>query len=426
MPQLFDSAEAGKQPRPHHERRVDEYMSVLVVAHQYWPTPGSATQRLSSLVARLRERSESVDVITTQPPHGIQTITHGPHGEAIHYGAGPERTGTSLRRVARLGEFALGIVRLGSQLSPDVVVTDPPPTAAWAARKVARRQGAGFVYYMCDSWGGATRDADSILARIAHPAVQQLENHLLTSSSHVIASTDGMQRIAEQAGAASITVVRNGIPLDIFVPQGPTWAPSAEARPYFVYAGNAGVVHGAEVFAEAAADLWRLGEQFDLVYIGHGSDMPRLHDHKAAWPDRIHLLPTQPPEMIASAFRGAVGALSSLRPFPSYIDARPIKTITGLACGCPPVYAGDGDFGVLLSTHNLGFVTGWSVEGARESLQKALALRSTDPAAEAHLRNRCAEFAREHFDARIPSTAAADIVSACQRPAPRKRSDSQG
>ena len=157
--------------------------------------------------------------------------------------------------------------------------------------------------------------------------------------------------------------------------------------------------------------MWRAGEDFDLVYMGYGGDLQLIEAVRRKWPQRLFVLPNQPAETVASAMRGAVGALSSLRPFEAYSDARPIKTLTGLACGAPAVYAGVGAMAEELVREDLGFVTPWSVEGARSSMRDALIRHRTRPEEETSLRSRCARYAQSHFDDRVgAATAAAKVL----------------
>jgi UDP-N-acetylmuramyl pentapeptide phosphotransferase/UDP-N-acetylglucosamine-1-phosphate transferase/glycosyltransferase involved in cell wall biosynthesis len=373
---------------------------VLLVAHQYWPTPGSATQVLSALVRSLREEGASVDVFTSATPVAGQRILEGPLGERVHLVTDAERTGKSLLRVLDLAKFALAVRRHGGTIAADIVISDPPPTAAWAAWAVAKRQRAKFVYYLSDSWGAVTADSTDLLSRLAKRPIKVLEDGLLRRSGLVVAVTNKMRSIAQNANAPSIVLVPNGVDTAVFTADGETWHPnSPPSRPFFLYAGNAGVVHGAQVFAAGAESLWNEGHEFDLVYMGYGVGTS-IDEYRVRWPDRLHILPRQAPEVVASAYRGAIGALSSLRPLPSYRDARPIKSLAGLACGCPAVYAGDGDFAELLGVHGLGYVNAWSAEGARDSLKASLEEFHRDPQASYELRRHVRRFAESQFDER--------------------------
>lgn len=376
-------------------------MRVLLVAHQYWPTPGSATQVLSALVRALRDEGASVDVFTAAAPVGGERVLEGPLGERVHLVTDAERTGKSLKRVLDLIRFALAVRRYGRTIAVDIVISDPPPTAAWAAWRVAKRNRARFVYYLSDSWGAVTADSTDLLSRLAKRPIKLLEDGLLQRSGLAVAVTEKMRSIARSAKASNVILVQNGVDTGLFTPEGDAWHPTpARGRPFFLYAGNAGVVHGAQVFAAGAELLWNDGHEFDLVFMGYGVGTS-IDEYRSRWPDRVHILPRQNPQVVASAYRGALGALSSLRPLPSYRDARPIKSLAGLACGCPAVYSGDGTFADLLSANRLGYVNVWSSEGARNSLKAALDQSRLDPPAAIELRSHVRQFAETHFDERF-------------------------
>ena len=248
--------------------------------------------------------------------------------------------------------------------------------------------------------------------RLLRRVIQFLEGSGLRAADLVVAVTDNFARIAREAGARNIEIVPNGVPVDVYCPNGDVWKPDASNRPFFLYAGNAGVIHGAEVFAKAAEALWDAGDDFNLVYMGYGMDLARVEPIAQDRPTRVHLLPPQQPEVVAAALRGAVGALSSLRPIPAYADARTIKTLSGLAAGCPVVYAGEGDLAETLRSEGLGYVSEWSVEGAQRSMADALTCHADRPEHEAMLRRHCADYARRNFDERLAAGRVATRVLA--------------
>jgi glycosyltransferase involved in cell wall biosynthesis len=255
------------------------------------------------------------------------------------------------------------------------------------------------VYYFSDSWSEVTKDAESRTARILHGVVTRLENQVLARAALVVGVTGDLKRLAQQSGAVRVIGVANGIDTEMFTDQGDTWSPVGGNGPFFLYAGNAGLVHGAHVFVDAAVRLWQGGWSFDLVHMGYGAD--RFLERSAElepWSDRIFVLGNQPAELVAAAYRGALGALSSLRPLPHYAHARPMKTMSGLACGCPAVYAGEGEFADAVRSAGLGYVQKWSVDGAELAMREAL----TQEASDGHqlLRSRCRQYAVSHFEER--------------------------
>lgn len=388
---------------------MSDPLRVLLVAHQYWPVPGSASQVLGAFVGQLRTAGADVVVMTSQPDDATTGRLTGPQGELVVFAGPPEAGVSSARRVRNLAAFATGVRKAAREFDFDVVVSDPPPTAASAALSVATRCGAPFVYYLADSWGGAARGSRRSWIRALAPAISFVEDRALVKARLVVAATDGMGRVARRARATNVHVVRNGVPIDVFAPPGDAWWPTDTHRPFFLYAGNAGVVHGAEVFCSAADVLWREGLEFDVVYMGYGSDTSRIDAAAAQWPDRLIRVGLRPVEEVAAASRTAIGALTSLREVPQYADARPIKAMSGLAAGTPVVYAGQGEFASEVESSDVGFVSPWDVAGVVASMRAALDA-AADEQAFAALRERCAAFARAHFDDRETAAVAARLV----------------
>lgn len=352
-----------------------------------------------------------VHVLTTPANNKSPKMQIGPSGEVIETVAAPEGTFAGPRRILSVADFAVSSYKAAQKLKFDLVVSDPPPTSGYCGLVLAHRRSVPFVYYMADSWAGASRGAGG-LAGTVHPFLRVLENRVLRRSDSVVAATAGMGKIAEAAGSSSVHVVPNGVPVSEFLPGGAAWSPTKYQRPFFIYAGNAGLVHGAHVFMDAAINLWDNGYDFDLVYMGYGRGMEAAEAIRRNRGDRLHLFPPQPQIRVAEAFRGATGALSSLRPLDKYADARPVKTMSGLAAGCPAVYVGSGDFASLLKKEGLGFVHEYGVAGAEEAMLAALRLHFEGDPHVSDFRIRCAEYAATHFDDRVAARAAAEVARA--------------
>jgi glycosyltransferase involved in cell wall biosynthesis len=156
--------------------------------------------------------------------------------------------------------------------------------------------------------------------------------------------------------------------------------------------------------------LWNEGHDFDLVYMGYGSDSRLMDDAALLWPDRLFRTGLRPVEEVAAASRTAVGALVSLRAVPQYADARPIKAMSGLASGCPVVYAGQGDFAHEIADQGLGFFSPWDVDGVAVSMRAALDA-AKDAEGYGALRARCAAHAQAHFDDGASATRSANLVA---------------
>jgi glycosyltransferase involved in cell wall biosynthesis len=346
-----------------------ETAGVLVVARHYWPAPGAATVRLQALVSAFVRHGHDVTVIT-RPPAGERPVK-GPSGERLEYVVGDTETGVGLVRVFRLLLFALGAWRRTRRIKPSIVISDPPPTSALASigRRCARR-----VYYLADCWSEMLSEGGGRSGQLLSLGVRPLESYVLRQSDLVIAVRENLADVARGFGARTVVTAPYGTDLSTFVPAGPLWPdPWAGALPYFVYAGNYGVIQGATVFLDAAEALWRDGAEFGMVFMGYGSDSDQVEEFALRYPERFKSLEMQPAEVAAAAFRGCIGALASMRPVTAANQTRPAKALAALACGCPLIFAGEGAFVSEVNENNLGIATPWSPNSVANALDRMLA-----------------------------------------------------
>jgi glycosyltransferase involved in cell wall biosynthesis len=378
-------------------------MKIVVVARHYWPLPGAATVRLQALVRAFVARGDQVSVITRGHPEESQPS--GPLGERIVCIPGDTATGVGLKRVHELVRFSTGARRVIREITPDLVIADPPPTSALAS---SAHPTAARVYYIADSWSDMLREGGGRLARVLSSFVRPVEWRALRRSDIVIAVRDNLADLARRAGARQVIIAPYGTDLSAFRSTGPTWSdPWGGDVPYFLYAGNFGVVHGATIFLEAAERLWRNGLHFGVVFMGYGSDLEAIAAFRDRQPHFFHLLPMQEPEVAASAFRGAVAALASTRPLNVTSQTRPAKALAALACGCPVVFAGEGAFAAEIAAFELGLSTPWNSGAVATAMESLLTQHNNHPAEYATLRHSASAYAVTNFDI---SRSAADLV----------------
>lgn len=371
--------------------------SCLVVAHNYHPAVGAAATRLQLVSSALRERGHAVTVLTSSTN---QTLT-GPSGERIVGTSRDWMPGSRLFRTAVLAARALVTAR-----HHDVVVSDPPPYVALAAMLGARRPGAVRLFYFCDSWAAVASSRGSRPWALAGRLFALLESAVVRAADVTIAATPA---IAQRAGhhSDSVQLVRNGTDLSVYTPDGPHWQWPSTPRRFFVYAGTMGLVHGAEVFVEAARQLWGEGQDFGMVFVGSGAEAAPIEEAAAASEGRLLFREPIAPHEVAELYRSCAGALSSMRPVPGYEDAWPVKTLAAMACGAIPVYVSGGDLADELAARDLGFVEPYWVEGAKRAMLRALQL---DEPERAEMSRRCHEHALANFDQHRAAAAVAEAI----------------
>jgi colanic acid biosynthesis glycosyl transferase WcaI len=160
-----------------------------------------------------------------------------------------------------------------------VVATTPQFFAGWAGWPVARAHGAPFVLEVRDIW------PDSIVAVGALPdggvvrALGTLERALYDSADHIVAVGDGyrMNMIRKGVGPSKISVVTNGVDVDLFEPRAPD--AGLRARLGFspgtfvvTFAGTIGMASGLDVVLGAARRLQARGrDDIAFLLIGDGA-----------------------------------------------------------------------------------------------------------------------------------------------------------
>jgi glycosyltransferase involved in cell wall biosynthesis len=374
--------------------------------------------RLQGVTAAARDRGWQTIVLTAAGPE-LGAATVGPSGESIIPLRGDTSTGVSGRRAWHLVLFGFRAWKHARRLgSANVVLADPPPTSGLAALLIARRLRARSVYYLADSWGDMVSQHRSGMGGMLARAVVAAENLCIRRSTAVVAVTNRLGAAARQAGGRAVVLAENGTDVETFSPVGDAWTdPWAGTMPYFLYAGNYGVVHGAPVFAIAAENLWQQGHVFGLVFMGYGSDGAALADVRDRWPELLHLVEPASPETAAAAFRGARGGLCSVSTLQVTQDARPAKALASLAAGCPLVFAGAGDFADEVRANNLGLVAPWDPDAVADLLVAAL-----DQDRSMTRSRSLADYARVHFDRRSAGTRVVDLLEKLRESGDRRDS----
>jgi len=399
----------GTQVMDTVSRNPSRNQHVVFVARNYWPMPCAATVRLQALTKEWKSRGAEVTVLTARNSK-LTTRTIGPVGETViplhanidtRYGIG-----SSLRLIL----FAVEAWWMMRKLRPTIVISDPPPTSGLAARFSSARV---CTYYIADSWTEMLRGGDGKLTRFVARAVEPLERYVLRRAHLVIAVRENLAELARDSGSQNVLVVQYGTDLKAFNDQGPLWDdPWEGSKPYFVYAGNFGHMHGATIFFDAVEQLWKSGVHIGMVFIGYGSDQQRVDEFAKKNLTDFVSLPPSPPEVVAAINRGAMGALASLRPAEVSSQTRPAKALAALACGCPIVFAGKGAFASEVETQHLGVVPHWDAVAISEAMLSLLREFETDPGEYKRWRKQLVQYANTNFDMGQASKVLADRITA--------------
>lgn len=253
--------------------------------------------------------------------------------------------GNSLGRLLNLlSFFRMGLqtrVRPGEEPPAVVLGSSPQPFAALAARLLARRHGARFVYEVRDLWPQTLVE----LGRTSrwNPVVVVfgwIERHCLRVADQVVTLLPGSTRYLVDHGATPerVTWIPNGVDLA----QAGAVRPAPE-RPecVFLYAGAIGVANGLDILVDAAGLLTTRAPLIRIEVMGQGPEKERLEALAAARGLRnLRFLPPVPKSEVHAALARADAFVMILTDSPVFRHGiSPNKLFDYLAAGRPVVFA---------------------------------------------------------------------------------------
>lgn len=253
--------------------------------------------------------------------------------------------GNSVGRVLNLLSFAWRARsrRLSRVLpAPDVVLgSSPQPFAALAARALARRHKARFVYEVRDLWPDTLVE----LGRLSrwHPIVLAfgwIESACARSADTVITLLPGSEPhlVARGARPDRVVQVPNGVDLALAGPVRPL-----PHRPgcTFLYAGAMGVANALDQVIHAAVKLHQAEPTARVVLIGEGPELPALRALAARLgATNLEFRPPVPKAGVHDVLADADAFLMILRDSPVFRwGISPNKLFDYLAAGRPVVFA---------------------------------------------------------------------------------------
>jgi len=274
---------------------------ILFLTHYFTPENNAPAARVHGMAREWARAGHRVTVLTCAPnvPAGVvyEGYENKLYQEEWIDGVRTVRVWTWL--AANKGRVRRGLNYLsylaaagaaGPLLRPraDVVIaTSPQFFAGWAGWPVARAHGAPFVLEVRDIW------PDSIVAVGALPdgriirTLGKLERALYDGADHIVAVGDGyrMNMIRKGIGPSKISVITNGVDVDLFEPRAPD--PVLRARLGFspetfvvTFAGTIGMASDLGVALDAARRLKEKGrDDIAFLLVGDGAQREELEAH---------------------------------------------------------------------------------------------------------------------------------------------------
>ncbi len=254
--------------------------------------------------------------------------------------------GNSLGRVLNMLSFAWRVLRgdlreAGGEAPSVVLGSSPQPFAALAARILARRHGARFVYEVRDIWpqtlvelGRTSRWNPLILA------FAWIERHCARRADAVVTLLPGSVPHLRACGARPDRIVHvpNGVDL---VQAGPVRPLPGGATCTFLYAGAIGIANGLDTVIAAAELLAESAPVVRIVIVGEGPELPGLRAEVARRGlNNVEFRAPVPKADVYGVLAEADAFLMVLRDSPVFQwGISPNKLFDYLAAGRPVVFA---------------------------------------------------------------------------------------
>lgn len=379
-------------------------MRLSIVSRIFAPEPSAASFRLRAAADAAVGEGHAVDVVTSRAPSTLEGAPDGvdPRVRVRRARVLRDRSGY-VRGYLQYLSFDVPLAfRMLRGPRPDVVLVEPPPTTGTVMRIVCAVLRRPYVYYAADIWSDAAGLTGASRPVVA--VVRAMERFCLRGARRVLAVSDGVAARLRELGVERIETIGNGTDLSDFAVDGPDMGAPG---PYFVYTGTASEVHGAVVFAEAFAAVYRDHPDARIVFIGQGTDWPVITEIAGGLPSGVmSVLPRTEPSEIARWLRGATAALASVAPGKGYDFAFPTKMYAALACGTPVLYAGVGPGRDFVQATGQGLAAAYGVEEVAAAMRRFLSL----PVRTAEERHAAARTAREVADIDAVATRAVRVL----------------
>lgn len=227
----------------------------------------------------------------------------------------------------------------------DLVLVEPPPTTGAAVRVAAGIRRIPYVVDAADIWSDAAVNVTGW--KFVLRALLALERFALRGARHnFVVAPAYAERMRELGILTPTSVTGFGVDTTSFEYRSAETPPA----PLFVYGGSYSEWHGAGIFVEAFEALVRRHPDARLVFVGNGSERPRLTDrvNELGLAGKVEFRDPVPPRELSRLLSEATASLASLQPGAGYDYAFVTKVYASMAVGCPVVFTGAGPTGPFM------------------------------------------------------------------------------
>lgn len=337
-------------------------MRILLLTQYFPPEKGAAQVRLWELAKGLKNQGHQVTVVAAFPNHPTGIIPDEYKGKffvreemegmtVLRTWIYPVRRGRFWLRLLNYFSFVFtslyGIFQSGKQ---DIIVVESPPLfIGFSARMASIAKKAPYIFNVSDLWPESAVQLGLVTNKHLIGMSEWLEKYFYRKAYKLSAQTRGIMEGLRKKGVKpqDILFLPNGVDTELFQPRERDRALEEslglEGKFVVLYAGTMGYAHGIETALEAA-DILRDEEEIFFLFVGDGSERPRLEQiaREKNLPN-VRFIDFQPLEVIPRYYSLSSINLSTLRRYKLSEGVRPSKVFPALASGQPLIYVGEGE-----------------------------------------------------------------------------------
>jgi len=349
-------------------------MNILYLSQYFPPEMGAPAARVYELSREWVRLGHRVTVLTGFPNHPTGVVP------AEYRGRWFQRDSVDGIRVLRLPiyvaankgvarrsisyiSFSMSASLLGPLVggAPDVVIgTSPQFLTGIAGLWNSRVRRVPFVFEVRDLWPRSIVEVGAMKAgSLPVRLLERIERFLYRTSDHIVVVTESfVQEIAAHGvDAAKMSIVTNGVDLDLFRPADRAAARNRLGLPHgflVTYVGTHGMAHGLTTVLDAAKHLGRSNVRFLLV--GEGAEKELLKSRAAAEHlENVFFWDQRPRSEIVDILAASDVCLMMLRNQPLFRTVIPSKMFEFMAAARPIVSTVDGESREILRRAGAGF-----------------------------------------------------------------------
>lgn len=324
--------------------------ALKIVVHDYSGHPFQV-----ELSRELARRGHTVHHCYSDSISTPQGALRPQNGDPSTFSVAPISLGTAVKKYSYLERWRqerrygqLLAARIAER-KPDIVICgNGAPDIQGAALAAARRDRAGFIFWLQDLYGEAARrilpERVPVLGALAAQWLSAKEARCLRQSDAVIAISEDFTPPLKRMGVAGerCLTIENWAPLDEIVPRPKRNVWSLEqgcAEDFcFLYAGTLGLKHNPELLARLAEALAQI-DHTRLIVASQGLGADYLAEQKKQRNlQRLTLLPFQPYEALPDML-GAADVAIALLEREAGIFSVPSKVLSYFSAGRPVLAA---------------------------------------------------------------------------------------